>query len=236
MPKATYFGYSSFIIEGSNVTIAIDPGNKLPSDESIIPREIWPKIDIVAITHNDPDHAGKAKEIVKSGHALLLAHEELKDELTNEISLHLIKPNQELSLLGVKFKGIPITHGTLGISLAKITSVFKKPQVAKGNVGFLIELEGRFFCHLGDTLLREDWEEWRPDILMIPIGRATTMDPAEALDAVEKIKPRVVIPIHYNLKFGVYRALTVNPQEFKNVLDERGYDCRILSEGDSIVV
>jgi L-ascorbate metabolism protein UlaG (beta-lactamase superfamily) len=36
------------------------------------------------------------------------------------------------------------------------------------------------------------------DILMVPVGGVYTVDAREAYDIVQSIKPRIVIPMHYN--------------------------------------
>lgn len=76
---------------------------------------------------------------------------------------------------------------------------------ARGNnVIFKFELDGFRICHLGDlghTLESKDVMEIQPiDVLLIPVGGKFTIDGAEAAELVEELKPRVVIPMHYEVE------------------------------------
>jgi L-ascorbate metabolism protein UlaG (beta-lactamase superfamily) len=54
------------------------------------------------------------------------------------------------------------------------------------------------------------------DIAMLPIGDRYTMGIKDALQAVDLIRPKLVIPMHY----GSFPAISVNPEDFKQ-------DCRV---------
>jgi L-ascorbate metabolism protein UlaG (beta-lactamase superfamily) len=68
--------------------------------------------------------------------------------------------------------------------------------------------------HAGDTGLFSDMKligEEGIDIAMLPIGDRYTMGIKDALKAVDLIKPKIVIPIHYN----TFPAISANPEDFK---------------------
>jgi len=64
-----------------------------------------------------------------------------------------------------------------------------------------LEAEGMTLCHLGDLghVLSEEQRQaiGRPDVLLIPVGGVFTVDPREATEVVDQLRPRVVIPMHY---------------------------------------
>src|SRR5690625_6204318 len=62
------------------------------------------------------------------------------------------------------------------------------------------ESEPRRLYHAGDTALIMDMQLLRGevDIALLPIGDNYTMGPADAVRAIDFIKPSVVIPMHYN--------------------------------------
>lgn len=70
-----------------------------------------------------------------------------------------------------------------------------------GNLMFILETEGLKIAHLGDQGCipgEEDLEMLKgTDILMIPVGGFFTIDAKQARELVEKICPKVVIPMHY---------------------------------------
>jgi len=72
---------------------------------------------------------------------------------------------------------------------------------------------------------------------MIPIGGKdvhNTMDEADALEAVNIMQPRLVIPCHYNCP--AFFTRTYNPADelsFKNQVEKLGIQCAILHINDS---
>lgn len=72
-----------------------------------------------------------------------------------------------------------------------------------GNTMYRIETEGMTIAHLGDlghTLSDEQLEQLNGiDILLVPVGGTYTIDVKEAIDVVQSIEPRIVIPMHYHV-------------------------------------
>lgn len=72
------------------------------------------------------------------------------------------------------------------------------------NTVFKFEMDGIEFCHMGDvgeycsTELVEQIGE--TDVLFIPVGGNYTIDYREAINYVEAIKPKIVIPMHYKTR------------------------------------
>jgi len=103
---------------------------------------------------------------------------------------------------------------------------------------------GQYHTHISHTrrsrsLIQKEWEGLKPDILMIPIGgriAKNTMNEDEALEAVELISPKRVIPCHYNEAF--FWKKNCNPADdrfFKKRVEDMGIECRIMGYGDEIV-
>lgn len=72
------------------------------------------------------------------------------------------------------------------------------------NLIFLIEAEDLRICHLGD-LGQKDLEDSQlekigsVDVLLIPVGGKYTISFKEAIKIMEKIEPKITIPMHYSL-------------------------------------
>jgi L-ascorbate metabolism protein UlaG (beta-lactamase superfamily) len=70
---------------------------------------------------------------------------------------------------------------------------------------------GMKIYHAGDTNVFGDMEIIRelyaPEIVMLPMGDLFTMGPREAAYAINLLKPKTVIPMH----FGTFPALTGTP-------------------------
>lgn len=69
------------------------------------------------------------------------------------------------------------------------------------NTVFTISVEGLKICHLGDLghiLTEEQISEIEPiDVLMIPVGGTYTIDAPEAVQVVNQLNPKVILPMHY---------------------------------------
>ena len=75
-----------------------------------------------------------------------------------------------------------------------------------------IEMEGLTLVHLGDQgapLAAEQIKAiGQADILMIPIGGFYTIDAKTAYEAVQAVKPRMVIPMHYKTAINAEWPIT----------------------------
>lgn len=71
-----------------------------------------------------------------------------------------------------------------------------------------LNIDNITLCHMGD--IGEDCTDelvaliGNIDVLMIPVGGTYTIDAHEAKKYIEKIKPKIVIPMHYKNKYCVF--------------------------------
>lgn len=130
-----------------------------------------PTAHIVTVSHNHPDHNNVAQ----------------------------VKPMRE-KLFVIDSPGEYEVSGVL------ITGVRTYHDKAKGaelgtNTVFVIHLDEVAFCHLGDLgheLSQAQLEAiGNVDVLFVPVGGGETIGPAEAINVISQIEPRVVIPMHY---------------------------------------
>ncbi len=95
----------------------------------------------------------------------------------------------EYEVGGVSFFGIDSYHDA------------KKGEERGKNTIFVIETEGVTIVHLGDLghMLTESQidEIGTVDILMIPVGGEYTIDSKTAVDVIQAIEPKIVIPMHF---------------------------------------
>ena len=69
-------------------------------------------------------------------------------------------------------------------------------------VGYLFDINKVKIYVAGDTDMNEDNKNVKCDIALIPIGGTYTMNPIEAADFANALKPKVVIPEHYGTIVG----------------------------------
>ncbi len=200
--KIRWHGHDSFSIIG-NVTIMVDP-YKMAKQE---------KADLVLISHNHFDHLSvdDLKNLSTKGTSIVAAKEcidilkgfDFKEKIG-------ISPGEEKTVRGVKIKSIPAYNVT------KINPDTKKPFHPKedNKVGFLFELNGTTIYHAGDTDLIPEMSDLKPDIALLPVSGTYVMTAQEAAKAVEKIKPKIAIPMHYGVIVGSEKDAT----EFKQLV------------------
>jgi L-ascorbate metabolism protein UlaG (beta-lactamase superfamily) len=121
---------------------------------------------------------------------------------------------------------IPAVHG----SAIKIDEL---PIYAGVACGYLFNLDGFKVYHAGDTGLFSDMKllaDEQVDVALIPIGGRYTMGIEEAVQAIHYIKPKTVIPMHFN----TFDSIKVDPNEFIQKI--YNYKAKILNIGEFIEI
>jgi L-ascorbate metabolism protein UlaG (beta-lactamase superfamily) len=128
----------------------------------------------------------------------------------------------------------PAWHGTA------VTPSEDKPPVYGGTpTGIVLSIKnGPTIYHTGDTDLFSDMSlvplEQPIDYMLVCMGDHYTMGPMRAARAVELVKPKVVIPIH----FGTFPALTGTPEQLADQMKNLGVkaELRTMKPGETIEI
>ena len=77
--------------------------------------------------------------------------------------------------------------------------------------------------------MTRDHEKIKPTIAILPIGGKRTMDLGTAIRVSKKMRPEVLIPMHYN----TFEDIKRNPDELKYKLEKTSYNINtvVLSPG-----
>lgn len=259
--KIKHYLYNTFIIEDGRVKIAIDPGAKFLYYfrlTTLIPRPEWKDITHILVTHGDPDHYWHTDRVAKASNAAVICNKTMVKQVNGKTlmlgprskglsfkaaieNIHTLSVDETIQLEDISVTGVKATHGSLTFKFGPISKTVKPgpdERIGWGAIGYKIQIAGKTLVNLGDTLLHE--EEWQrienPDVLMIPIGGRkvhNTMDEKEALKAVNLMKPKLVIPCHYNCPALFTKKY--NPADdtwFKAEVENLGIACRIMKYGD----
>ena len=103
----------------------------------------------------------------------------------------------------------------------------KQEGKARGeNTIFIIKADNVSIVHFGDlgTLDIEYEKIQSPDVALIPVGGTFTLDSKEATKLMEKIKPRIVIPMHFKTPKLGFNIEGVEPFLKGKVLIGKGMD------------
>lgn len=195
MARFHYHGHSTFTVDTADGTrIIIDPWFDENPVSDVKADEIE-GADFILCTHGHFDHFADAIPLAKRTGATLVSTFEIvsfaqSQGVENAHPLH----------IGGGFK-FPFGY-------VKMTPALHGGQVAGDEEGayttvpggFWMDLAGKRIYHAGDTALLTDMQLLRGkvDLALLPIGDNFTMGPEDAVQAVEFIRPGMVIPIHYN--------------------------------------
>ena len=70
------------------------------------------------------------------------------------------------------------------------------------NVGYVVTIEGTRIYHTGDTDVIPEMKEIKTDIALLPCGGTYTLTAQEAAKAVDIIKPKIAVPMHWGSVVG----------------------------------
>jgi len=213
--ELTWLGHAAVKIKGSK-TVIIDPfltGNPVAAAK---PEEI-DQADIIVVTHDHGDHRGDAFDIARRTGATIVAIHEIAVEAQAQ---------------GIPAEGMNI-GGTVEVKGVKIHMVPALHSSERGAAtGVIIEMDGRRLYHAGDTGLTYDMkiigEFFEPDLSFLPIGDRYTMGVPSAVKAVEFLRTKRVIPIHY----GTFPIVSADPEEFRRQVGNLA-EVIILRPGES---
>ncbi len=173
----TWLGHSSFKLQDK-----IGPDGMVVVTDPFDPAVVGLKMpsleaDIVTISHDHQDH-NYLKAIRKEPFVINAAG--------------------EYEVRGVFIEGVDSWHDA------------KDGAERGGNLIYRIEIDDVSVTHLGDlggTLNTKQLERLEgTDILLIPIGGKYTIDARQAVEVINQVEPRIVIPMHYQTP-GVKIAL-----------------------------
>ncbi len=218
-----WHGHANFEITSANgKKILIDPwfeGN--PS--CVTPLSDVKDIDYILITHDHFDHMGQAVEIAQSTKATLVGLVETMAKLQGEMG---IPPEQVVNGgFGMNIGGTATLDGI------KVTMTQAFHSSATGNPsGFIVTLEnGKRIYHAGDTgifgTMATLGEMYKLDLALLPVGSCFTMDPYQAAHALTLLKPKAVIPMHYQ----TFPILEPDAGGFVKLAKEKAPDVKVVT-------
>jgi L-ascorbate metabolism protein UlaG (beta-lactamase superfamily) len=188
-------GHSNFEITSANgKKILIDPwfeGNPVcPTPLSDVN-----EVDYILVTHDHFDHLGNAVDIAQKTKAVIVGMVELVAKLQAEMGV----PQEQIVNGGF---GMNI-GGNVTLDGIKVTMTQAFHSSATGSpCGMIVQFENRkTLYHAGDTGIFSSMallgEMYRLDLALLPVGSCFTMDPFQAAHALKLLKPKAVIPMHY---------------------------------------
>ncbi len=187
----TYYGHSAHLITTAEVNLLVDPyftDNPLaPISHEQVPA------DYIFVSHGHGDHVGDAEAIARRTGAMIIANSEIAKWFAKK---------------GFKTHGQHIGGGyQYPFGYLKLTIAFHGSMLPDGANGgnpagmLLTTNEGRKIYLACDTGVFGDMKLYGDegiDLAVLPIGDNYTMGPDDALKAVQLLRPKHVVPCHYD--------------------------------------
>ncbi len=225
----TYLSHSCFLIETAVHRLLIDPfltGNPLAKTKA---EDV--ECDFIIVSHGHGDHMGDAVAIAKRTGATIIGNYEIAMTCANQgaKNIHPMNP-------GGAWKA-PFGRVKLTIAHHSSSNQTDDGFLYLGNpCGILVTADGKTIYHAGDTALFLDMkligELDSVDVAILPIGDCLTMGIDDAVMAVDFLKAKFAIPMHYN----TFDLIKVDPQAFAAKVTAAGSRAKVMEINERIEI
>ena len=220
----TWYGHATLGLETGGRHILVDPFFTYNPAASTTADKV--AADYILVSHGHGDHVGDAEAISKRTGALVISNAEIAGWFEHKgVKAH----GQHLG------GGYHHPFGYLKLTFAIHGSGLPDGSYGGNPAGFLLTtLAGEKIYMAQDTGLFGDMKligDEGIDLAILPIGDNYTMGPDDALRAVEFLRPRHVVPIHYN----TFDLIAQDPYPWaKRVEENTGAKVHVIKPGDSL--
>ena len=168
------------------------------------------KAKYIFITHTHYDHLDiPSIKSFSNKKTIFIAPYDAKEtlELHFDNKIIYVKPYDEINLETCQVEVLPSYN---------INKDFHKKE--SNWVGYKVIKDGVVYAVLGDTDATPELKKLKAiDVLFVPIGGTYTMNAKEAATLSNKIKPKLVVPVHYGTVVGT----KADEKEFLKNLDKK---------------
>lgn len=190
--ELTWLGHGGWQIKTAEHSILLDP---FLDQSPVAPCKAADlHADYILVSHGHFDHVADVAGIAVRTGATVIANFEIAEWFKNK---HGVSQTLGMNLGG----GVELPFGHVKMTLAWHSSQLPDGSYGGNPGGFLLSISGTRIYFACDTALFEDMRligEAGLDVAVLPIGDLYTMGPADSVKAVHLLKPRQVIPAHYN--------------------------------------
>ncbi|MGN6544938.1 MAG: metal-dependent hydrolase [Aureliella sp.] len=190
--QLTWLGHAAWKVQYQQTEILVDPFITDNPAATVTAESLT--ADTIFLTHGHGDHLGDTVSIALRTGATVVCNYEISVWLDTK---HGVKKTQGMNLGG----WVKLPFGRALHTFAIHSSQLPDGSYGGNPGGFVIELGGKKIYFAGDTALFSDMKligDLGLDVAVLPIGDFYTMGPEDSLRAIEFLRPRMVLPSHYN--------------------------------------
>ena len=155
-----------------------------------------------------------------SSDILTVSHGHFDHNFTSAVAFRfLLDEAKTYSFEGLEFKGISSFHDP------------KQGALRGSNIIYKMQIDGLTLCHMGD--IGEECSEnlaseiGEVDVLLIPVGGTYTVDALGAKKYIDRLQPKIVIPMHYKPEAGILDIAPIHT--FLNLYSSN--DIEVIQDG-----
>ncbi len=191
MTELTWLGHATWQIVTGKYNLLVDPFLDGSPTATVKAKDVNP--NFILISHGHEDHVADAAKIAIRTGATVVAN----FEICNWLAKQGVQHTEPMNIGG----GINLPWGRVQMTIAHHSSQLPDGSNGGNPSGFLLTLaDGKIYiaCDTGLFLDMQRIGAAGIDLAILPIGDRFTMGPDDALEAVKLIRPRRVVPSHYN--------------------------------------
>jgi len=223
--ELTWLGHGSWSLRIGDEVVLLDPF--LDESPTAPTRSADIEADFILVSHGHFDHVSDAAAIANRTGATVIANFEVADWLARKQNVK--------STVGMNLGGrLALSFGTVKMTVAWHSSQLPDGSYGGSAAGFLLSVPDGSIYFACDTALFSDMQligSGGVDLAILPIGDLFTMGPDDALEAVKLIKPKRVVPDHYN----TWPPVNQDPETWaQRVRQETTAEPVLMQPGDTI--
>jgi L-ascorbate metabolism protein UlaG (beta-lactamase superfamily) len=221
----TFHGHACFTLEADGMTLLFDPFLTDNPVARVTADDL--AADYILLSHGHFDHLPDAADIAKRTGATVIGTFEVASWIGGQgvAAVHGMQPGGSFRFPFGRVKQTIAHHGSI------------LPDGSYGGVatGFIVDAGGLRVYYTGDTALFLDMQlygEEGIDVLVLPIGDNYTMGPEDALRCVKFVKPKLVIPLHYD----TWPPIAQDAAAFAAAVEAAGAKCIVAEVGTPVAL
>jgi L-ascorbate metabolism protein UlaG (beta-lactamase superfamily) len=188
----TWHGHATFSLRLGETAVVVDPFFA-PNNPAAQTRAADVAAHFILQTHGHGDHIADTVSLAKRTGATVVAN----FEICNWIAAQGHEQNHAMNTGG----GWDFPFGRVKMTPALHSSGLPDGSYGGDPGGYLIAAAGKNIYIAGDTALFSDMAligRAGLDLVILPVGDNFTMGPTDSIEAIQLLRPKRVIPCHYN--------------------------------------